>query len=52
MMSAAVTCRAGVVFHFAPVRIVIISVLPPLLTAGMAVARSGTGVVTLPGVAG
>ena len=39
-------------FHLAPVRMVIEYVLPPLLTAGRAVARSGAGIVVLPGIAG
>src|SRR5712691_164749 len=50
--SAAVTCRAGLLSHIAPVRIVTVYVLPPLETVGSAVARSGTTVVVLPAVAG
>src|SRR5438034_793088 len=51
--SAAVTCRGGVVFHMAPVRIVTVTVLPPSLSAGAAVARSGASfMVPSPGVAG
>lgn len=52
-MSAAVTCRAGLVFHLAPDRILIVYVLPsalipPFATVGRSVARSATGVVFLP----
>ena len=51
--SAAVTgVNVGVVSHLAPDLIVTVYVSPPLETTGALVARSGIGVVVLPGVAG
>ena len=50
--SAAVTGRGGLVFHITPLRMVTVCFRPLSLTTGMAVARSGAGVVLWPGMAG
>ena len=50
--SAAVTGRGGFVFHITPLRRVTVCFRPLSLITGMAVARSGTGVVVLAGTAG
>ena len=50
--SATVTGRGGFVFHITPLRRVTVCFRPLSLITGMAVARSGTGVVVLAGTAG
>ena len=50
--SAAVTARAGFVFHITPLRTVTVCFRPLSLTTGKAVARSGDATVLCPGVAG
>ena len=50
--SATVTGRGGFVFHITPLRRVTVCFRPLSLTTGMAVARSGAGLVVLFGTAG